>query len=451
MAFDNGKKKPVAPPVYRPQKAPAVLQRMLAAGRTSPSHMSRQPVAPPAYRPQPVPKVLQKKESPLAKPAVQKSIVPPVNQRLRPQASVQLKSAPQRHVKAITSHSRGVVQRQIWIKSHYDEHQPYDVREAYGLVSQFFTYQREETSEARIGVGVTTTLESFSRIEKRFDTVVELWDAIMEQLAQRNPVAISINSKIRLRGLARPARVRVGPPTPVTVERMHEIDSEANGRTFPPKGSRAPKFQLKVTNESGRFYVRCDLTLSAWIGTVDSFYASPGKRRWIPPTDRFPGKNIVITAEHSRSSKFAEQQHCDDVVYTYLITLDAAEKVLTDMEMGPFESKQEAELNMNSFPLIFERCLDQYLSTHFGINDRARYVGTTPDEWLQCFRITCNQTALRDNYGWHSSEHGDDFVEVGSDNYMDIIAIDGPNVPQGKNVRPQDLIKLGTTYEERKK
>src|SRR5215213_2033149 len=209
MTFDYGKKKPVAPPVYHPQRAPAVLQRMIAAGRPSPpSHMLRQPAAPPVYRPQPVPKVLQKKESPVIKPPAvphnRKSMVPPLNPGLRGQTSVQMRPArdsmPQRHIKAISPNGRGVVQRKIWIKSHHDEHQPYEVRDAYGLVSQFFTYQREETSERVIGGRVTTALEAFSRLEKRFDTVVELWDAIMERLANagRNPVAIPITSKIRL-------------------------------------------------------------------------------------------------------------------------------------------------------------------------------------------------------------------------------------------------------------
>lgn len=48
-------KRPVAPPVYRPQSAPNVLLR-------------KTPAAPPVYRPQPAPKVLQKKSSLTPKP-----------------------------------------------------------------------------------------------------------------------------------------------------------------------------------------------------------------------------------------------------------------------------------------------------------------------------------------------------------------------------------------------
>lgn len=68
-------KRPVAPPVYRPQSAPNVLLRKV-------------PVAPPVYRPQPAPKVLQQKSSFVAKPETpharaQKPSAPPV---YRPEA-----------------------------------------------------------------------------------------------------------------------------------------------------------------------------------------------------------------------------------------------------------------------------------------------------------------------------------------------------------------------------
>lgn len=51
-------KMPVAPPVYRPQPTPRVLQRKTAV---QPPVVQAKPAAPPAYRPQPTPKVLQTK------------------------------------------------------------------------------------------------------------------------------------------------------------------------------------------------------------------------------------------------------------------------------------------------------------------------------------------------------------------------------------------------------
>jgi hypothetical protein len=68
-------RKPIAPPVYRPQPAPKVLQSKRAPGQpvappvyrpevkkmAGSAQMKTGPVAPPVYRPQPVPKVLQTK------------------------------------------------------------------------------------------------------------------------------------------------------------------------------------------------------------------------------------------------------------------------------------------------------------------------------------------------------------------------------------------------------
>ena len=58
---------PAAPPVYRPQPVPVVLQRKEPIGRPpSPgagSKVSTRPAAPPVYRPQPTPKVLQAKSA----------------------------------------------------------------------------------------------------------------------------------------------------------------------------------------------------------------------------------------------------------------------------------------------------------------------------------------------------------------------------------------------------
>lgn len=57
----NSQRKPVAPPAYRPQPVPKVLQRKAmntpAAGAAKPSRVS----APPVYRALPTPKILQRK------------------------------------------------------------------------------------------------------------------------------------------------------------------------------------------------------------------------------------------------------------------------------------------------------------------------------------------------------------------------------------------------------
>jgi len=52
---------PTAPPVYRPQPAPRVLQAKMPATHHPAKQPQRAPAAPPVYRPQPAPKVLQAK------------------------------------------------------------------------------------------------------------------------------------------------------------------------------------------------------------------------------------------------------------------------------------------------------------------------------------------------------------------------------------------------------
>jgi len=90
-------KRPVAPPVYRPQPTPKVAQRKIATNA-----MNRQPPsAPPVYRPQ-VPKVLQTKSSSV-------HTVPTAN---RPLPSTHV---PARDVRELACPSRFPIQRTIWI------------------------------------------------------------------------------------------------------------------------------------------------------------------------------------------------------------------------------------------------------------------------------------------------------------------------------------------------
>lgn len=60
--FAENRKPPVAPPVYKPQPTPRVLQRT-AAVRGQSAGAQAKPAAPPVYRPQPAPKVLQTKRA----------------------------------------------------------------------------------------------------------------------------------------------------------------------------------------------------------------------------------------------------------------------------------------------------------------------------------------------------------------------------------------------------
>jgi hypothetical protein len=71
-ATPNGRKAPVAPPVYRPQPVPKVLQRKTANESKAQTQVTktREVKAPPVFRPQPAPRVLQPKaRKPLGRPA----------------------------------------------------------------------------------------------------------------------------------------------------------------------------------------------------------------------------------------------------------------------------------------------------------------------------------------------------------------------------------------------
>src|SRR5215211_1788896 len=73
-----GIKRPVAPPVYRPQPVPKVLQRKTAPGQNPPpAQPPHRPVAPPVYRPHAQPAIAQAK---MARPARNKAhpVAPPV-------------------------------------------------------------------------------------------------------------------------------------------------------------------------------------------------------------------------------------------------------------------------------------------------------------------------------------------------------------------------------------
>src|SRR5947209_8833317 len=100
--------KPTAPPVYRPQPTPKVLQRKATTVQPSPTGSTkRPPAAPPAYRPQPVPKVLQPKVATnrpmLSAQASQKPIAPQVYRPKAPTGTLQAKSHGQPRVASIVS------------------------------------------------------------------------------------------------------------------------------------------------------------------------------------------------------------------------------------------------------------------------------------------------------------------------------------------------------------
>lgn len=111
-------RRPVAPPVYRPQPIPKVLQTKSALP-LSPQKLQlpRQPVAPPVFRPPPAPKILQPKLLPTQiRPTVR---APPVPHRLVPVPKVvQTKNQPAPAVKLgatvqLASRSRSAKKKEV--------------------------------------------------------------------------------------------------------------------------------------------------------------------------------------------------------------------------------------------------------------------------------------------------------------------------------------------------
>lgn len=102
---------PTAPPVYRPQPVPKVLQRKAATVRQPPPGATKStPTAPPVYRPQPMPRVLQPKATAPVQPAPQAKRPPTAPPVYNPQPVprvLQAKKATAAHAPSV-SNKKGV-------------------------------------------------------------------------------------------------------------------------------------------------------------------------------------------------------------------------------------------------------------------------------------------------------------------------------------------------------
>ncbi len=107
-----GIKTPIAPPVYRPQPTPKVLQLKKAPTATTAATAAarKPPVPPPAYRPQPTPKVLQRKTA-APPPAYRPAPTPKVLQKKTDRTAIQANVAPAR----VLPGNSGVIQPMIAI------------------------------------------------------------------------------------------------------------------------------------------------------------------------------------------------------------------------------------------------------------------------------------------------------------------------------------------------
>ena len=168
---DAAKRLPVAPPVYRPQPMPKVLQRKIATAPQSNASVFPQrkpPVAPPVYRPQAPPKVLQAKSNlpqrkqPVAPPVYRqpqaakllqpKSVSPPVRTTAQLKASPAPVKPPRRIAAPVFSRS---IQRAINWESDYKGHKASNVEE---LIDQLVVRYGED-NRAKI-TGIVNKIDS---------------------------------------------------------------------------------------------------------------------------------------------------------------------------------------------------------------------------------------------------------------------------------------------------
>jgi hypothetical protein len=128
-------KPPVAPPVYRPQPVPRVLQRKVAT--TGPRDQAKPaPVAPPAYRPQPTPKVLQTKTARTpAAPAVVQAKKVAINPREQYRQDTKRESMTR-------SHHSSVIQRKLWFTGDAEPINPRSVQSRQDVHNEITTYVR---------------------------------------------------------------------------------------------------------------------------------------------------------------------------------------------------------------------------------------------------------------------------------------------------------------------
>lgn len=84
MVASQVRQPPAAPPVYRPQPVPKVLQTKMPVSHPTVNHSKQTPAPPPVYRPHPVPHVLQRKtvtggQPPQAVKSPRQPVAPPVD------------------------------------------------------------------------------------------------------------------------------------------------------------------------------------------------------------------------------------------------------------------------------------------------------------------------------------------------------------------------------------
>ena len=193
-----------------------------------------------------------------------------------------------------------------------------------------------------------------------------------------------------------------GPPVGTGLPAVVAIGGAGTlGWTYFPSGFKAPDFDFNTTTGAGAGAASglnwtCDPTLksSASEGTADSFYTSAGKYN---SGRKEGGKDVYYNFSPTISSliKTGEQEHCDDHMEAYKISLQEAESVLKQnvvgKTFGPAASESDAE------KLVLQAIDDK-------LNHKA--LGSDKTKWADTYRTLFKKTAIRDGSKWHNLSKG---------------------------------------------
>ena len=187
----------------------------------------------------------------------------------------------------------------------------------------------------------------------------------------------------------------IGPPggtTLLTIQGFSGGDSTV-GWTYFPTNHRAPDFKFNSTDKGSagapKWYASPTSVKTAFEGDAKSYFATAGLHK---TTKVEGGKDVYfdISAAMSTRDSSLEQEHCDDIMAAYNMSLKEAEDVLValvySVDFGPKPTKAAAE----------QMVLDTIKAnlTHPGL-------GNDKTTWAATYNTLFRKTLTRDTSGWH--------------------------------------------------
>jgi hypothetical protein len=243
-----------------------------------------------------------------------------------------------------------------------------------------------------------------------------------------------------------------------TLDIGYNGDKRDMGVTTEPTGATPPTISLVVHTEGNDYKVQCTLT-AAVEGTNQSVYLGPGSYAtgiaWWAQSNGFgptgPGKTEVwgiVDALNSNRSRDAELEHCNDWVRAHKLTLEAAEDAIRHAIPGlqnrRFDSRAAAYAGAlqafvghsphKKIAAVFQESIAATAQQHDFFPQKFK------DGLVKLFLDIGNQTAARDQKGWHHFEFGPT-VPTSELGMMDKLKASSRDY---RKVRPSGTFKVGT-------